>query len=91
MERSYSGAWRRYRGWSWTFWLAFLGYLPGMALLWMVLVGAIGYRKFNFTCPRCGELFFRAFDPRPWRQDWRHNPFARRCLHCGLPKWAAAG
>ena len=57
----------------------------------MVLVAAIGYRKWNFACPRCGELFFRAFDARPWRQDWRHNPFARRCLHCGLPKWAAAG
>lgn len=31
----------------------------------MVLVAAIGYRKWNFTCPRCGELFFRAFDARP--------------------------
>jgi hypothetical protein len=19
---------------------------------------------------------------------WYHNSFARRCIHCGLPKWA---
>ena len=33
MEGSYSGAWRRYRVWSWAFWLAFLLYLPGVAYL----------------------------------------------------------
>ena len=85
MEGSYSGAWRRYRVWSWAFWLAFLLYLPGMAflsralgwtrdggdpifvgaLVWMVLVAVIGYRKWNFRCPRCGELYFRAFRRAP--------------------------
>ena len=43
----------------------------------------------SVLCPRCGELFFRKFDDRPWRGAWQHNPFARRCMHCGLPKWAA--
>jgi hypothetical protein len=58
------------------------------AFVWMAAFAAIGYRKWNMACPRCGKLFFRRFDDRPWRADWRHNPFARRCMHCGLPKWA---
>ena len=108
MEGSYSGAWRRYRVWSWVFWLAFLLYLPGVAylsdalgwsrdggnatlltaLVWMLVVAVVGYQKWNFACPRCGEMFFRKFDARPSRRDWQHNPFARRCMHCGLAKWA---
>ena len=59
------------------------------AFMWMMIWCAIGYQKFNFRCPRCGELFFNKFDNRPWRMAWQHNPFARRCVHCGLPKWAA--
>lgn len=60
------------------------------ALAWMIAFAIIGYRKWNFSCPRCGELFFRKFDDRPWRRDWQQNPFAHRCMHCGLPKWAPA-
>ena len=59
------------------------------AFVWMLAWAAIGYQKSNFRCPRCGELFFNKFDNRPWRMAWQHNPFARRCVHCGLPKWAA--
>ena len=54
----------------------------------LVAFAAIGYRNWNFRCPRCGELFFHRFDDRSWRMDWQHRPWARRCLHCGLPKWA---
>lgn len=38
----------------------------------------------NFRCPRCTKDFFRR------RTRWLEysNPFARRCLNCGLPKWA---
>jgi hypothetical protein len=57
----------------------------------LVAFAAIGYRKWNFRCPRCGELFFHRFDDRAWRMDWQHRPWARRCLHCGLPKWAGSG
>ena len=57
--------------------------------VWMLAFAIIGYRKSNFRCPRCGELFFRRFDDRPWRRSWLYHPFARRCLHCGLRKWAA--
>lgn len=35
-----------------------------------------------WPCPRCGEAFF----VRGWPPHW---PVVRRCLHCGLPKWAA--
>jgi hypothetical protein len=104
-------AWRKYRWWSRAFWVVFLGFLPGMALVdrlvrakygdaadavtpfvafaWMLAFAATGYVKGNFDCPCCGQTFFRAWDDRPWRKSWRSNPFARRCLHCGLPKWSA--
>ena len=42
-------------------------------------------RLSRFRCPRCAQHFF-------WRRTrWLEysNPFARRCLNCGLPKWAA--
>jgi len=103
-------AWRAYRRWSRAFWLAFVGFLPVLALadrvvrrthgdaantttlclavLWMIAFAVAGYKKGNFACPRCGKTFFRAWDDRPWRRTWRSSPFARRCLHCGLPKWA---
>lgn len=42
---------------------------------------ALWVRANTFRCPRCGQYFF-------WRPMVR-NPFARRCLNCGLPKWAA--
>jgi hypothetical protein len=60
-----------------------------VALAWMVAFAVIGYQKNNFSCPRCGEMFFRAWDDRRWRKDWQLNPFARSCRHCGLAKWSA--
>jgi len=33
----YSAAWRRYRLWSWAFWIVFVGYLPAMAFVGRVL------------------------------------------------------
>jgi peptidoglycan/LPS O-acetylase OafA/YrhL len=54
----------------------------------LILFATLGYQTFNLRCPRCGEAFSRRFDDRPWRMDWQHRPFTRRCLHCGLPKWA---
>jgi predicted RNA-binding Zn-ribbon protein involved in translation (DUF1610 family) len=59
-----------------------------VALAWMVAFAVVGYHKTNFSCPRCGEMFFRAWDDRPWRKTWRSNAFARSCRHCGLPKWS---
>ena|SRR5689334_1947372 len=61
----------------------------GAAVVWMAAFAIIGYQKTNFRCPKCEEPFFYKFDNRPWRMSWQHNPFARSCIHCGLPKWAA--
>jgi len=58
------------------------------ASAWLIAFAVIGYRKWNFRCPRCAEPFFYKFDDRRWRMSWQHNPFALRCMHCGLPKWA---
>jgi hypothetical protein len=58
------------------------------ALTWMIAFAVVGYQKGNFACPRCGNLYFRKFDDRPGHQDWWNKPWARHCLHCGLPKWA---
>ena len=79
---------------------AFLGYVPivflialaGLHLLqsmtpgfvaavgWMIFAWVAGFRVERFKCPRCGKCFFAKW--------WYHNAFARRCLHCKLPKYA---
>jgi hypothetical protein len=38
----------------------------------------------NWPCPRCRRPFHYAVR---WFGKW-DNPFADRCAHCGLPKWA---
>jgi hypothetical protein len=40
----------------------------------------IGYLRLIFwPCPHCGSCFHVTW--------WYGNMFARRCVHCGLPKW----
>lgn len=51
-----------------------------IAVIWMIVTLALGYGVSNFRCPRCGQPFFRTW--------WYHNGFARKCVHCGLPKWS---
>ena len=66
---------------------------PVPLLSWSALLatfgryGILALQAWSLRCPRCGEPFFYTFDDRPWRMSWRRNPFARRCMHCGLPKW----
>jgi hypothetical protein len=38
----------------------------------------------HWSCPRCGKPFHYIAH---WYGRW-NNPFARRCVHCALPKWA---
>ncbi len=80
-------------------WALFLGYLPGVALIvvamdrsapgwhgadiyvvlsWMTAFLASAVYQSAFRCPRCGQRFFST-------AGW-HNPWARKCLHCGLPR-----
>jgi urea transporter len=37
-------------------------------------------RRMFWACPRCGRAFHVTW--------WFGNAFARRCVHCGLPKWS---
>jgi hypothetical protein len=96
----YTAAWnddRRRAGWFYFSWLGGLvviavgaGFARSLlgdsqtVIQFLVPVYVIGffitsYRKNRFSCPRCGNLFFRG---RFWA-----NAFARKCMHCGLPKW----
>jgi hypothetical protein len=52
----------------------------GIAMVLMGMFMVNNLRLDFFTCPRCGRRFFGPFLLR--------NHFARRCVYCGLPKWA---
>jgi len=96
---STSAAWQAYRRRRKTFVAAVLAYAALLALVaiapntslladyWWVLAALLfawfmvaGFRLTYWHCPRCGKPFFT-------RLFWG-NLFARRCLHCGLPKWS---
>lgn len=55
----------------------FLGSM--LMLVWFFGSVATGYWAAGFRCPRCGEYFFQG--------NFYRNSFARRCVHCRLPKW----
>jgi hypothetical protein len=64
---------------------AFIGIAPdyffyAIAGSWMLAWLISGLRARLFPCPRCHKWFFATW--------WYSNPFARKCVHCGLPKWA---
>jgi endogenous inhibitor of DNA gyrase (YacG/DUF329 family) len=58
--------------------LILLGMAAALGLLW------IGRQYSDWPCPRCGKTFHfkEVFLGRFF------NPFASRCMHCHLPKWA---
>jgi len=51
----------------------------GLIVMWMVTFVAAGIYRQAFRCPRCGKWYFST-----WLY---HNPYARKCLHCGLRRW----
>ena len=53
---------------------------PAVVLPWALAAIAASQPPARTPCPRCGKPFHMTF--------WYHNAFARRCAHCGLPKWA---
>jgi hypothetical protein len=89
---------RRRRRWSFGVWLGgflFLALLVGLlssrsllndlvfwvlGLTWIVAFLVADIRLACFRCPRCHHMFFWGL--------WYSNPFARKCLHCGLLKWS---
>src|SRR3982074_3300647 len=50
-----------------------------LAFAWMAFSVIAGNVALRFRCPRCGKWFFAKW--------WYHNTLARRCVHCGLPKY----
>jgi hypothetical protein len=94
----YPAAWKRYRVFWWMWMGAWLGFLPveamvgaplahrmqsgtPMVLVAVVCMGAFavgGIAVSRWDCPRCGKSFHI--------RGLKKNLFARRCLHCGLPK-----
>jgi hypothetical protein len=96
----YSTRWSDYKRRRNLFWLVFLTYIPGVVILgiplskllhadsivfvivalWMLAFVVVGNYWGFWKCPRCGKPFFRKW--------WYHNSFARKCVHCKLPKWS---
>ena len=102
MNMPYEDNWIDYRKRRRLFWIVFLTYVPGasfigillektigseypiyiVAILWMLAFAITGLRLTYWKCPRCNKHFFAKW--------WGVNQFARKCLHCGLPKWSIA-
>ena len=96
----YAAAWRQYRKLGRLRLIALFGHLPfGAAVAeathlfhlraplpvlllmpWFCFAVVALARAGSFQCPRCHHAFFYTW--------YLSNPLARRCLHCGLPKWA---
>jgi hypothetical protein len=89
--------WNQLRAWTYASWgVVILGYIVGCLLshfypeaansylvaCWIVAFGYTRLVIIFFGCPRCGRRFFMPKGRNP-------NIFARRCMHCGLPKWAS--
>ena len=97
---TYEEQWKDYGHRKRLFWLIFLSYVPGVwatggalrylfsseipafvvAGLWMLALVVSGNYAIACRCPRCGKSFFRG--------AWYYNSFARKCVHCHLPKWS---
>src|SRR5262249_61963792 len=63
-------------------WLGF-----ALFVAWAVALGTLFWALMKIAywlCPRCGK----EFHGRRGTFNRMSNPFARRCVHCGLPKWA---
>ena len=94
---SYVDAWSDYRRrvrWFWGIWLGgfvlaallivalsrtpiFKVAFPIIGAAWIASFIIAAIRIQWFRCPKCHEKFFSSF--------WYHNPYARKCVHCGLP------
>jgi hypothetical protein len=98
--QSQTSSWQNYRRRRFWFFVIWLTYVPGVFVLgyplsrlldsgipvyilagaWIVaFIASANYMEL-FPCPKCRRAFFRT--------SWFHNPLARRCVHCGFPKWS---
>jgi hypothetical protein len=96
-----SDPWQEYRKRRNLALFAFLGYMPVVfmfavvtmrlfhsetpayvaAFSWMAFYAFTSLRFQSFRCPRCHKWFFIRWWPPP-------PPWPKRCVHCGLPKYA---
>ena len=102
MKVSDDDAWRQYRRGQAAMWIIFVSIIPAemfiapllskvwrpstdsiviVFIVWAVgLLSASSYVGF-WSCPRCHNPFHL--------KGWRGRLFARKCLHCGLPKYSS--
>ena len=100
LHQIYAEKWDDYRRRKRLCWILFLTYVPGvfgiglpldrlfsselplgiLAGMWMVALLVAGNYAIAWRCPRCGKPFFLTW--------WGYNSFARKCVHCMLPKWS---
>jgi hypothetical protein len=102
----YSKEWQGYRNARTLLFSLWLGYIPGVfvvhwiiskrmpslavgssmvvALLWMAAFAASGIRFNSWPCPRCKNRFAGT-------NLYTYSYFARKCVHCGLAKFALHG
>lgn len=101
-SNDYQEAWHRYRTLRKLLFFVWLGYMPVgyvvmtlvpgplgtvnpifvFAGIWMAMFVIVGIRLSAWRCPRCGKRF-----SGPWLHD--KGFLARKCIHCGLPNYAA--
>ena len=98
--RDYQQNWKRYKFWRNLALLALAGFFPVILLAraiarifnlpvlfiivtfaWFLLIGTAGTVVSYWRCPRCGKQFRIT----SW---YRMGVSARRCVHCGLPKYS---
>ncbi len=89
VKAPYAARWRVYAAWTSVSWLLLLAWLayplsprPSLLMLvvWALVFQITSIVSVLWRCPRCRNRFF-------W-SGLRKNPFASKCLHCGLPKWS---
>lgn len=56
-------------------------WFAAVAFPMMAIIAVAQVRRIRWPCPRCGQSFHVCW--------WYSNTFARRCVHCGLPKWTS--
>jgi hypothetical protein len=97
---NFDSAWSDYRNRRRWFFGVWLGGVPLVVLLSLALIpvfhseipfyvvagafffgfAVVGVRLTLFRCPHCHRHFFFT--------GYSSNHFAKRCVHCGFPKWA---
>ena len=102
LPNDYQDCWQRYKKLRNLFWIVWLGYVPVVGMLsvlvlwffgtfvpgfvfaglWMLMFLVVHIRLSGWPCPRCGK---------PFSKKWWYDKgfFARKCVHCGLAKYAA--